>query len=580
MPVTFFTAADEDEAADALVERMRGEPGVTVGGGIVAFNQVGEQVESDLQRAEMLAAPILLLFSLLVFRSLVAALLPLAVGTATVLLTFSGLRIINEFEPMSTFAINLTTGLGLGLAIDYSLFMVSRFREELEADGDRSRALHATVRTAGRTVLFSAFTVAAALAAMLVFPLRFLYSMGAGGVLVALSAALVSLTLLPALLAVLGPRVNSLGLRRWQVAMKRDAAHVRAGPWYRLSRAVMRRPAPVAAFTAVVLIVLGLPFLRVEFTGVDASVLPAEKSAKVVDEALRSEFPPGPTTPVLVVAGVGERGFEAAKDYHQRLASLDGVASVSAAEQAGGYWIYDVVPDDQALSEPAKDVVRDVRAMDVPFPVQVGGETAGFLDQQTSLGDSLPLALAILTTTTLLILFAMTGSVVLPVKALLMNLLTVCAAFGLLVLIFQDGRLEGLLAYDSQGALEATQPVLLFCVAFGLSTDYGVFLLTRIKEARDGGAGERESVAIGLERTGRIVTYAALLFCIAIGAFASSQVVFIKEVGVGTALAVLIDAFLVRALLVPSLMALLGRWNWWAPRPLARLHSRLGLQEA
>ena len=580
LPVTFYTAADEDEAADALVERMRGEPGVTVGGGIVAFNQVGEQVESDLQRAEMLAAPILLLFSLLVFRSLVAALLPLAVGTATVLLTFSGLRIINEFEPMSTFAINLTTGLGLGLAIDYSLFMVSRFREELEADGDRTRALYATVRTAGRTVLFSAFTVAAALAAMLVFPLRFLYSMGAGGVLVALSAALVSLTLLPALLVVLGPRVNALGLRRWQVAMRRDAAHVHAGPWYRLSRAVMRRPAPVAGFAAVLLIVLGLPFLRIEFTGVDASVLPAEKSAKVVDEALRSEFPPGPTAPVLVVAGAGERGRAAAQDHARRLAEVDGVAGVSPPEQAGGYWIYDVVPAGQALSEPAKDVVRDVRAMDVPFPVQVGGETAGFLDQQTSLGNSLPVALAILTTTTLLILFAMTGSVVLPVKALLMNLLTVSAAFGLLVLIFQDGRFEGLLAYDSQGALEATQPVLLFCVAFGLSTDYGVFLLTRIKEARDGGAGERESVAVGLERTGRIVTYAALLFCIAIGAFATSEVVFIKEVGVGTALAVLIDAFIVRALLVPSLMALLGRWNWWAPRPLARLHARLGLQEA
>ena len=580
LPVTFYTAADEDAAGEALVERMHGEPGVTVGGGIVAFNQVGDQVEADLQRAELLAAPILLLFSLLVFRSLVAALLPLAVGTATVLLTFSGLRIINSFEPMSTFAINLTTGLGLGLAIDYSLFMVSRFREELEGDGDRSRALQATVRTAGRTVLFSAFTVAAALAAMLVFPLRFLYSMGAGGVLVALSAALVSLTLLPALLAVLGPRVNALGLRRWRVAMHRDAAHVQAGPWYRLSRAVMRRPGPVAAFAATLLIVMGLPFLRIEFTGVDASVLPHDKSAKVVDEALRSEFPPGPTSPVLVVAGAGERGRAAAEDYRRRLAAVDGVASVSPPEQAGGYWLYSVVPEDPALSAPAKEVVHDVRALDVPFPVQVGGETAGFLDQQTSLGDSLPLALAIIATTTLVILFAMTGSVVLPVKALVMNLLTVSAAFGLLVLIFQDGRLEGLLAYDSQGALEATQPVLLFCVAFGLSTDYGVFLLTRIKEARDAGAGERESVAVGLERTGRIVTYAALLFCVAIGAFATSEVVFIKEVGVGTALAVLIDAFIVRALLVPSLMALLGHWNWWAPRPLARLHARLGLQEA
>jgi uncharacterized membrane protein YdfJ with MMPL/SSD domain len=283
---------------------------------------------------------------------------------------------------------------------------------------------------------------------------------------------------------------------------------------------------------------------------------------------------------VLVVAGLGERGRDAAQDYAGRLAAVDGVASVAPPEQAGGYWIYDVVPESTALSASAQEVVRDVRGLDEPFAVQVGGETAGFLDQQTSLGDSLPLALAILATTTLLILFAMTGSVVLPIKALVMNLLTVSAAFGLLVLIFQDGRFEGLLAYDSQGALEATQPILLFCVAFGLSTDYGVFLLTRIKEARDGGAGERESVAVGLERTGRIVTYAALLFCIAIGAFASSQVVFIKEVGVGTALAVLIDAFVVRALLVPSLMALLGRWNWWAPRPLARLHARIGLQEA
>ena len=580
LPVTFSTAADEDEAADALVERLRDEPGVTVGGGIVAFNQVGDRVEADLQRAELLAAPILLLLSLLVFRSLVAALLPLAVGTATVLLTFSGLRAINEIEPMSTFAINLTTGLGLGLSIDYSLFMVSRFREELAAGEDRSRAVRETVRTAGRTVLFSAFTVAAALAAMLTFDLRFLYSMGAGGVLVALSAALVSLTLLPALLAVLGPRVNALGLRRWRVAMQRDAAHVQAGPWYRFSRAVMRRPGPVAAFAAVLLIVMGLPFLRIEFTGVDASVLPPEKSARAVDDAIRAEFPPGPTTPVLVVAGVGERGRPGAEDHRRRLAALDGVASVSRPEQAGGYWLYDVIPERAALSESAKGLVEDVRALDVPYPVQVGGETAGFLDQQDSIRGSLPLALAILATTTLVILFAMTGSVVLPFKALLMNLLTVSAAFGLLVLIFQDGRLEGLLAYESQGALEATQPVLLFCVAFGLSTDYGVFLLTRIKEARDGGLGERESVAVGLERTGRIVTYAALLFCAAIGAFATSEVVFVKELGVGTALAVLIDAFLVRTLLVPSLMALLGRWNWWAPRPLARLHARLGLQEA
>jgi uncharacterized membrane protein YdfJ with MMPL/SSD domain len=418
------------------------------------------------------------------------------------------------------------------------------------------------------------------MAAMLVFPLRFLYSMGAGGLLVALTAAFVSLTLLPALLAALGPRVNALGLKRWQAAMQRDAAHVQDGPWYRLSRAVMRRPAPIATAAALALIVLGLPFLRIEFTGVDASVLPQERSARVVDDAIRAEFPPGPTSPMTVVAGAGERGRPAAEDYARRVERLDGVASVSRPEQAGGFWLINVTPEGAALSDSAKELLGELRDLDAPFPVQVGGETAAFEDQQAAIRESLPLALGILAATTLVILFLMTGSVVLPIKALIMNLLTLSAAFGLLVLIFQDGRLEGLLAYDSQGALEATQPVLLFCAAFGLSTDYGVFLLTRIKEARDAGLGERESVAVGLERTGRIVTYAALLFCIAIGAFATSKVVFIKEVGVGTALAVLIDAFLVRALLVPSLMALLGRWNWWAPRPLARLHARLGLQHA
>jgi uncharacterized membrane protein YdfJ with MMPL/SSD domain len=578
--VTFYTAVDEDDAADALAARVAKEPGVTVGGAVPGFNQIGDQVEADLQRAEMLAAPILLLFSLLVFRSLVAALLPLAVGATTVLIAFSLLRVINSLEPMSTFAINLITGLGLGLAIDYSLFMVSRFREELENGRETPDAVRATVATAGRTVLFSALTVAAAIASMLVFPLRFLYSMGVGGSLVALTAAFVSLTLLPALLAALGPRVNALSLKRWRTAMHRDAAHLQEGPWYRLSRAIMRRPGPTAIATTLLLIVMGLPFLRIEFTGVDASVLPTERSARVVDDVLRNEFPPGPTSPVTIVAGVGERGRPAADAYARQLERLKGVASVSPPEQAGGFWLLDVVPSEPALSDTSKQLVRDIRGLDTTFPVQVGGETAGFLDQQTSLGDSLPLALAILATTTLVLLFLMTGSVVLPVKALLMNLLTMCAAFGLLVLIFQDGRFESLLSYRGQGALEATQPVLLFCVGFGLSTDYGVFLLTRIKEARDAGAGERESVAIGLERTGRIVTYAALLFCIAIGAFATSQIVFIKEVGVGTALAVLIDAFLVRALLVPSLMALLGKWNWWSPRPLARLHARFGAREA
>jgi uncharacterized membrane protein YdfJ with MMPL/SSD domain len=577
---TFAAGTDEDELAERLQARVEREPGVTAGGGQLAFTQVGEQVQEDLARAELLAFPLLFVLSLIVFRGAVAALLPVAVGATTILITFALLRVANTIEPMSVFAVNLITGAGLGLAIDYSLFVVSRFREELEREVGTGAALVATMRTAGRTVAFSAVTVAAALAALMVFDLRFLFSMGVGGALVALTAAGVSLTVLPAILAVLGPRVNALSLKRWQVALHRDAAHVRSGPWYRFTQAVMRRPGPIAAGTAVLLVAMGLPFLRIDFTGVDASVLPTERSARVVEDALETEFPPGPTSPVIVLAAAGERGRTAATDFARDLSRLDGVASVSEPEQAGGYWRIDVVPEADALSSSAKRLVEQVRRTPVGFPVQVTGATAGFLDQQSSLGDSLPLALVLLTGSTLVILFLMTGSVVLPVKALIMNLLTLSAAFGLLVLIFQDGRLEGLLAFEAQGALEATQPILLFAVAFGLSTDYGVFLLTRIKEARDGGAGDREAVAVGLERTGRIVTYAALLFCIAIGAFATSEVVFIKELGVGTALAVLIDAFLVRALLVPSLMALLGRWNWWAPRPLARLHARIGMREA
>jgi RND superfamily putative drug exporter len=256
------------------------------------------------------------------------------------------------------------------------------------------------------------------------------------------------------------------------------------------------------------------------------------------------------------------------------------VLAVQDPVDAGGLWRIGVVAPGARLDDSAKDAVDAVRAVDAPFRVQVGGSTAEFLDQQSALADRIPIALAILVATTLVILFLMTGSVVLPVKALIMNLLTLSAAFGILKLIFQDGRLEGLLAYTSQGALESSQPILLFAIAFGLSTDYGVFLLTRIKEARDSGLPNDEAVAVGLQRTGRIVTAAAILFCIAIGAFVTSEMIFIKQLGLGTALAVLIDATIVRALLVPSLMRLLGEWNWWAPRPLVRLHARIGLREA
>jgi uncharacterized membrane protein YdfJ with MMPL/SSD domain len=571
---------DSGDVLDRVQPKLEAIPGVTLGGNDIARDQVGDQVSEDIARAELLAFPILFLLSLFVFRSVVAALLPLAVGGATIMLSFLAMRIVNgAIEPMSIYALNLITGLGLGLAIDYSLFVVSRFREELERGLDTGAALRATMTTAGRTVLFSSFTVAAALASLLVFPLRFLYSMGVGGLVCALMAALVATTLLPAILAALGPRVNALAPRRWQESIHRDASGERGGFWYRLSHTIMRRPVPVAAGAATLLIVLGIPFLSIKFTGVDAGVLPRDHSARVVDDALAKEFPPNRATPVFVAARGGASDRAAVERYAQRLGNVRGVVGEPRVQPADGLYRIDLVARGRPLGEPAKEVVRDVRAIESPVPVRVGGVTAAFLDQQKALSDSLPLALGILAVTTLVILFLMTGSVVLPVKALVMNLLTLSAAFGLLVLIFQDGHGESLLGFTSQGALESSQPVLLFAVAFGLSTDYGVFLLTRIKEAHDNGASNEEAVALGLERTGRIVTFAALLFVIAIGAFATSQIIFIKQLGVGTALAVLIDATIVRALLVPSLMRLLGDRNWWAPRPLARLHRRIGLSE-
>ena len=574
----FRRVADQKPAVKRFQKELGSRPGVTVGGGAAANVAVNEIVQKDLTRAELLAFPILFLLSFWFFRSLVASALPLLVGGLSIVLTFLGLRIASEALSLSVFALNLVTGLGLGLAIDYSLFMVSRYREELAQHGAGATALIRTVTTAGRTVLFSSLTVAAALASLLVFPQKFLYSMGVGGAMVSLLAAAVALVVLPAVLALLGTRVNALAPKGLRRAAELDARHEARGWWYRLSRFVMRRPGRVAVLSAAFLIALGLPFLGVRFTSVDATVLPKDEPARVVDAALKRDFPAGRTTPIVVA--LHTPNGPAAGRFARTLAGVPGVAAVAPPHGAGpALTRIDVFTTASDLSEASQSLVRRLRALPAPFSVGVGGRTASFVDQKSSLAGHMPIALVWLAITTFVVLFLFTGSVILPLKALVMNALTISAAFGVLVYVFQDGRLEGLLGYTSQGALESSQPVVLFAVAFGLSTDYGVFLLSRIKEARDSGIVDREAVAVGLERTGRIVTAAALLFCVAIGAFATSRIVFIKEVGMGTAVAVLIDATVVRALLVPALMELLGRWNWWAPRPLRRLHARFGLDE-
>jgi uncharacterized membrane protein YdfJ with MMPL/SSD domain len=572
---------DWQDAAKRIEDELAGEPGVTVGGIALANEQVNNQVENDLRTAEMLAFPLLFLLSLVFFRSLVASLLPLMIGALAIVGTFLLLRIASELGSISIFALNLTTGLGLGLAIDYSLFVVSRYREEIAKSGPGLEAMKRTMATAGRTVLFSSLTVAAALASLLVFPQRFLYSMGLGGSLVALLAATISLTVLPAVLALLGHRVNSLAPAFLQRRADRDARPAEEGFWYRLSHFIMRRPLPIATFSAVFLIVLGIPFLNLKFTSVDASILGEEHSSRQVDTALKTGFPPNRDNPVrLVVQNASPAGLA---EIQSQVRGVEGVVQVDPPRQLpNGDTVVEAVSDSSFNSDRGRDTVREIR--DLPEPdgseVLVTGNSAHFIDFQESLKDHVPIAAAIVVVATLIVLFLMTGSVVLPIKQLLMNVLNLTAVFGILVFVFQDGRLEGLLDYTSQGALEQTMPILLFAVAFGLSTDYGVFLLSRIKEARDGGASDSECIAIGLERTGRIVTAAALLFAVAIGAFATSQIIFIKQNGIGTALAVLIDASIIRALLVPSLMELLGRWNWWAPKPLRRLHDRFGLSES
>lgn len=572
--------ADPDEVTERLRDELDAIDGVLVGGPGPAFQQVNEQVESDLVRAELIAFPLLFVAALLVFRSAVSALLPLLVGGLTIVGSLLVVRGVNEVLDISIFALNLITGLGLGLAIDYSLFMVSRFREELERVGAGAEAVRRTVLTAGRTVVYSAVTVAGAGVALLVFPLRFLYSMGIGVIVVSLVAAAVSVIVLPALFAVLQLRVNALAPRRWRLAAQADARAETTGFWYRLSGLVMRFRVGTALAGTAVLVALGLPFLGVKFTGVDASILPDSASAKAVDQILRADFDRFESSPVFVAVDAPESSAADVEAYADTLAGLDGAARVTEPRFLGDRtWQIDIVPAAGTLDEQTLDLVDTVRATDGPGAVLVGGDSAEQVDQVASIRSSVPLALGILAVLTFAALFLMTGSVVLPLKALAMNVLTIAATFGVLVLVFQDGRFEGLLGYTSQGALESTQPVFLFAIVFGLSTDYAVFLLTRIKEARDAGAGERDAVALGLQRTGRIVTAAALLFAIALGAFATSEIIFIKELGVGTALAVLIDATIVRALLVPSLMALLGRRNWWAPAPLRRFHDRFGLSE-
>lgn len=559
--------ADADEAAvvDEALDVFDDQQGVAVGGGAVAGKQLGDQVGKDLGRAEMFAMPILLLLSILFF-GLRGAVLPLVVGATTVLGTFVVLAGVNSVHGLSIFALNLVIGLGLGLAIDYTLFLLTRYREELTVQGPTAGAVATTMRTAGRTVAFSAATVAVALATLTVFPLGFLQSMGIAGASVAVGAALSSLIVTPMF----------LGL--WGEKLARGPRRNGAGRWYSFSHGVMRRPGLIAAVTAGVMLVLALPALRAEWTPIDDSVIPESVSARTVADTVASDFPQRPATVVVAIEGDAVQ----AREFASRAGELPGVAAPAEAVQIGDdTWQLDLPVAGDAAGPQAREVVGAARdlAEVTDTDALVAGLAAEFVDQQETIADTLPLGIALLVGLTLLVLWLMTGSVILPLKAVLMNALTVGVSLGAIVFVYQDGRLTDLLGYTPNGGVEASDFLVTAAIVFALSTDYGVFLLGRIKEARDSGLSEREAVAVGLGRTGSVVTAAAILLAVAIGAFSTSEVVFIQQIGIATAVGVLVDAFVVRSLLVPSLMALLGKWNWWSPMWLRRVHDRVAPDE-
>jgi trehalose monomycolate/heme transporter len=594
-----FKAIDGDLTAPGRRTPGLAAPDLTtqVGGFIPTESAINHEVTSDIGRAEGLSMPILLILLLVIFGSLAAASLPLAIGGIAILGSFTALRLITLATPVSIYSVNITTILGLGLAIDYGLFMVGRFREELRKSGDPQAALARTMATAGRTVAVSGITVSVALASLMLFPEVFLRSMGYGGVATVLVDMLAALTVLPALLAVLGPKVNALSIRR-RVAAPRpgekadetadETAGEASGGWYRLARSVMRRPVAYAVAIVVLLLALGAPFLHVVWGGTDARALPATAQPRIVTQALGRDFPGNPTAPIesLVsfsgpVATSPVRGSEL-RAYVAKLDKLPGVTGAEVTGVRGDVARIDVGYGADPMSVAARRIVADARAVPPPAGAQVliGGQTAQLADELSSLGSVLPWMALVMAAATFVLLFLAFGSVVLPLKAIVMNVLSLSATFGVVVWVFQWGHLSSLLRFTPTGTIDPSMPILMLAIIFGLSMDYEVFLLSRIRERYDLTGDNTAAVASGLQRTGGVITSAALLLVIVVGAFSASGITFIKLMGVGMIVALIVDATIVRVLLVPATMRLLGRANWYAPGPLRRLYARYGSSES
>ena len=594
------------EITDRLVHDRDGVT-VRAGGVAMTYVQINAQSEKDLLMMEAIAIPLSFIVLVWVFGGLLAAALPLAVGGFAILGSMAVLRATTYVTDVSIFAMNLTIAMGLALAIDYTLLIISRYRDELADGVDRDRALIRTMTTAGRTVLFSALTVALSMVAMVLFPMYFLKSFAYAGIAVVTFAAVAAIVVAPAAIVLLGDRLDALDTRRLFRYLLGRPEPVRKPVeqmfWYRSTKFVMRRSIPVAVAIITLLLLLGAPFLGIKWGFPDDRVLPQSASAREVGDDLRSEFAVDSSTNVTVV--IPDAAGVAPAELDRYAAALSRVADVSSVSAPGGSFVDGQLTGPPAAATGMKDgsafltigssaplftdasetQLDAVYAVTTPDgkPVLVTGLAQINRDSAQAITSRLPLVLGVIAAITFVLLFLLTGSVVLPLKALVLNVLSLTAAFGALVWIFQDGHL-GAFGTTPTGTLVANLPVLLFCIAFGLSMDYEVFLVSRIREfwLKSGKtrADNDESVALGLAKTGRVVTAAALLMSISFAALIAAQVAFMKMMGVGMTLAIIADATLVRMALVPAFMHLLGRWNWWAPKPLVKLHERIGISES
>ncbi|MGW0806535.1 MMPL family transporter [Nonomuraea sp. NPDC002799] len=596
---------DEQRAYAAIADRLRSVRNleVRVGGPVPLLAELNDQTAADLARAEAISLPVLLVLLVVVFGSLVAAMLPLVVGLAAVLGALVLLRLLTEVTDVSVFSLNVVTMLGLGLAIDYSLFVLKAFREEIGAGASNEQAVVRTMATAGRTVAFSGLTVATALLGLLLFPQMFLRSIGLGAAAVVVVAMGAALIVLPAALGILGPRVNALRLTPDFGGARRDG-----GFWHAVASSVMRRPLLYLVAVTAVLASLAVPFLHVSFGNVDHRVLPAASESRRVAETVDRDFARnsmapidvhvlversfteepaarGPLgqghTPISAVTPVTPSDVEPLRDRLRRLPNVTGVDVAGLARDAGAVRLSVRYAGDPMAAE-ARRLVTTIRSMALEpntRRVVVGGSTAAQMDLMDSLAATLPWMALVVCSVTGALLFAAFGSLVLPIKALLMNVLSIGASFGVIVWAFQDGHLASVLSFTSTGSVEATVTVLILAVVFGLSMDYEVFLLSRVRAEWLRTGDNTAAVAAGLQRTGGVITSAALLLLVVIGAFSTAGITIVKLLGVGMFVAILVDVTLVRALLVPATMRLMGGANWWLPPVLRRFHRRVELRE-